>query len=94
MAPQASARHRHRRDDDMFVMDGREISIRAGSLDEAIPFGVSLAARRSAVTLLISDIFAATPFSLTGMTSDDVPGVLSFDAKFQIKIDVSGTVKQ
>ena len=60
-------------------MDGRAISTRAGFLDGATPFGISIEGSelKHSDTSLSSDIF----------------GVLNLDAKLQMKVPRFGTVK-
>ena len=78
-------------------MDGHEVLVRAGPLDGAAPFGISFDGSdfKPIDTSSSSDIFGGPSFSLTGVISDDEPGVWGPDAKLNMKFGaVSVTVKQ
>lgn len=78
-------------------MENHEVLVRAGPLDGATPFGVSVdgGAFKPIDASGSSEFFVGQAFSLTGMISDDEPGVWGPDAKLKMKVgDVSITVKQ
>jgi len=79
------------------MIDNYEVLVRAGPLDGATPFGVSLNGSdfKPVDTSSGSEVFVGRSFSLTGMISDDEPGVWAPDAKLQMKVgSLSVTVKQ
>ena len=79
------------------MLKHHEILVRAGPLDGATPFGVSVdgAAFKPIDTSSGPEILVGQAFSMTGMISDDEPGVWGPDAKFKMKVGaVSVTVKQ
>jgi len=79
------------------MIDNHEVLVRAGPLDGATPFGVSLNGSdfKPVDTSSGSEVFVGRSFSLTGMISDDEPGVWAPDAKLQMKVgSLSVTVKQ
>merc|ERR1719374_443716 len=79
------------------MIDNHEVLVRAGPLDGATPFGVSLNGSdfKPVHTSSGSEVFVGRSFSLTGMISDDEPGVWGPDAKLQMKVgSLSVTVKQ
>merc|ERR1719374_511169 len=79
------------------MMDGHEVLVRAGPLDGAAPFGISFDGSdfKPINTSSSSDISGGPSFSLTGVISDDEPGVWGPDAKLNMKLGaLVVTVKQ
>merc|ERR1712107_568806 len=77
--------------------DGHEVLVRAGPLDGATPFGISFDGSdfKPINTSSSSDISGGPSFSLTGVISDDEPGVWGPDAKLNMKLGaLEVTVKQ
>jgi len=79
------------------MIEGHEVLVRAGPLDGAAPFGISFDGSdfKPINTSSSSDIFGGPSFSLTGVISDDEPGVWGPDAKLNMKLGaLEVTVKQ
>merc|ERR1719450_2028246 len=79
------------------MMDGHEVLVRAGPLDGAAPFAVSFDGGDFQPINAARDFesFSAPAFSLTGVISDDEPGVWGPDAKLNMKLGaLEVTVKQ